>query len=206
MACYAITILPMVHKLWARPRSRTQPTAPASGPLTPPASPPGPPTQGEASETRTEAVQGMTEHNWLDTADHWTPEGGNENADPPTKYWYQLWYADDSSCTSWLTQVRAWLRRLLALGPAAGYEVETDKCFLVVPTRFHEEARRIFAEYPAIKIVSGARLLGGHIGEGTHRQEWLSERVGEWQGSVERMAEAAEFAPHEAYTAYTLSL
>uniref|UniRef100_A0A0G4GFZ6 Uncharacterized protein n=1 Tax=Chromera velia CCMP2878 TaxID=1169474 RepID=A0A0G4GFZ6_9ALVE len=69
-----------------------------------------------------------------------------------------------------------------------------------------QKAKKIFAEFPDLQIVEGTRLLGGHVGTDVHREKWVWEKVKEWARSVERVATAAEFAPHEAYAACSKAL
>uniref|UniRef100_A0A0G4HNE4 Uncharacterized protein n=1 Tax=Chromera velia CCMP2878 TaxID=1169474 RepID=A0A0G4HNE4_9ALVE len=69
-----------------------------------------------------------------------------------------------------------------------------------------QKAKKIFAEFPDLQIVEGTRLLGGYVGTDAHRKKWVQEKVKEWARNVERVATAAEFAPHEAYIACSKSL
>uniref|UniRef100_A0A0G4HFI4 Uncharacterized protein n=1 Tax=Chromera velia CCMP2878 TaxID=1169474 RepID=A0A0G4HFI4_9ALVE len=69
-----------------------------------------------------------------------------------------------------------------------------------------QKAKEIFVEFPDLQIVEEMRLLGGHVGTDAHREKLVQEKVKEWAENVERVATAAEFAPHEAYVAYSKSL
>uniref|UniRef100_A0A0G4HMG0 Uncharacterized protein n=1 Tax=Chromera velia CCMP2878 TaxID=1169474 RepID=A0A0G4HMG0_9ALVE len=72
-----------------------------------------------------------------------------------------------------------------------------------------QKAKEIFAEFPDLQIVEGTHLLGGHVGTpDAYREKWVQEKdlVKERAKNVERVATAAESAPHEAYAAYSKSL
>uniref|UniRef100_A0A0G4GTJ1 Uncharacterized protein n=1 Tax=Chromera velia CCMP2878 TaxID=1169474 RepID=A0A0G4GTJ1_9ALVE len=184
----------------------------------PSARPPAPPlgdSHRTASSSSAASVSARNGSDWFFIADRWSAgvaagtekkKQQHQEPDPPQRYWYQLWYADDASNTGWLRQLRAWLRELVKRRPAAGYVVEVDKLILAVLPQFMQKAKEIFAEFPDLQIVEGMRLLRGHVGTDAHREKWVQEKVKEWAGSVERVATVAEFAPYEAYAACLKSL
>ena len=77
--------------------------------------------------------------------------------------WIQNWYADDSACSADFQSILEWLKLLITEGPKFGYFPEPEKSYLVVHTKFVEEAKVIFADFK-VNIVTGKRFFGGFIG------------------------------------------
>jgi hypothetical protein len=120
--------------------------------------------------------------------------------------WHQCWYADDSSAVARLRQLVEWLTLLMEEGPKFGYFPEPAKSILIVHPAMVEEARRIFTGPLKVKVVTGARFLGGFVGEESERRAYVAVKTKEWTGLTTRMAEIAELQPQAAYTAFRLSL
>jgi hypothetical protein len=81
----------------------------------------------------------------------------------------QTWYADDSSCQSKLTSVKAWWNKLNKCGPSVGYFPQGMKYVLITHSNNICEAQKVFRG-SGIKIVTGHRLLG-YIGESFEKSQ-----------------------------------
>jgi hypothetical protein len=120
--------------------------------------------------------------------------------------WHQCWYADDSSAVARLRQLVEWLTLLMEEGPKFGYFPEPAKSILIVAPAMVEEARRIFTGRLKVKVVTGARFLGGFVGEESERSAYVAAKTKEWVAMTTKLADIAELQPQAAYTAFRLSL
>ncbi len=55
----------------------------------------------------------------------------------------QIWYPDDASVISELSQIRCWFDDLIKIGPLYGYYPEPTKCHLVVKEPFISIAKEL---------------------------------------------------------------
>jgi hypothetical protein len=120
--------------------------------------------------------------------------------------WKQCWYADDSSAVARLQKLVEWMTLLMKEGPKFGYFPEPAKSILIVAPAMVAEAKRIFTGQLAVKVVTGARFLGGFIGEESQRREYVGTKTKEWTAMTAKLADIAELQPQAAYTAFRLSL
>jgi hypothetical protein len=120
--------------------------------------------------------------------------------------WNQCWYADDSSAVARLKKLVEWLTLLMEEGPTFGYFPEPAKSILIVAPAMVEEAKRIFTGPLKVTVVTGARFLGGFVGEESKRRAYVEAKAKEWVAVTTKLAEIAELQPQAAYTAFRLSL
>jgi hypothetical protein len=120
--------------------------------------------------------------------------------------WRQCWYADDSSAVARLTKLVEWLTLLMEEGPKFGYFPEPTKSILIVAPAMVEQAKQIFRGPLAVKVVTGARFLGGFVGEESKRIAYVEMKMKEWVAMTAKLADIAELQPQAAYTAFRLSL
>ena len=55
-------------------------------------------------------------------------------------------------------------------------------------------AAEIFADEGFI-MQSGARHLGGHIGNNDERAEWIEEKIGDWKFAIDQLSMIAKKMP-----------
>jgi hypothetical protein len=99
-----------------------------------------------------------------------------------------------------------WLTLLMEEGPKFGYFPEPAKSILIVAPARVEEAKRLFTGPLAVKVVTGARFLGGFIGEESKCRAYVETKTKEWAAMTGKLADIAELQPQAAYTAFRLSL
>ncbi|KAI5747329.1 hypothetical protein M8J77_013571 [Diaphorina citri] len=119
--------------------------------------------------------------------------------------WVQNWYADDSACIGKLSMIRKWIDLLRIEGPKYGYYPEPNKSFLVIKPQFLEEASLLFHDLH-VQIVTEKRFLGGVIGNGDEKKNYVKEKVNQWIDCVKKLSEAAKKSPQAAFSVVTKSL
>ena len=76
----------------------------------------------------------------------------------------QCWYADDTTGSGTLGDVKKWWDVLLKSGPALGYFPNAKKCWLITKPDKEDEAKEIFAETAINITIEGHRHLGAALG------------------------------------------
>ena len=117
----------------------------------------------------------------------------------------QSWYADDSGFAGEFERMKEWLDWLMERGPTYGYHPEPDKSKLIVHPSHKEEAIRLFGPLQ-VKVVKGARYLGGFIGDEGLEWEFIAEKTEFWAEAVEKLATAAKLDPQAAFAGFSKSL
>ena len=117
----------------------------------------------------------------------------------------QPWYADDCSLHGRASAVRKVLIDLQFLGPSKGYFPEPDKSVLVCPQPDLTAATAQLHDLP-LKHATGARYLGGFIGDKDAMSTWLEPKIAHWQQCVDQLAAAAVRFPQAAYAGMVKSL
>jgi len=117
----------------------------------------------------------------------------------------QPWYADDAAAAGHWAGIRDHFHRLTEIGPRFGYFPEPSKCVLIVTEDKLARAQLVFADL-GFKVVSGARYLGGFIGESASLQPWIAQKVSKWASDVDILATAARAYPQAAYAGLQKSL
>ena len=76
----------------------------------------------------------------------------------------QPWYADDDGALGTLAILETYYDSLTGQGPGRGYHPEPSKIVLIVrPDNL--EAGKLFGRRHVFKVCTGARYLGGYIGD-----------------------------------------
>ena len=119
--------------------------------------------------------------------------------------WSQTWFADDSSCTGSLSQVKRWFDLLLSEGPKYGYYPEPSKSVLVVREEFFDRAQTMFGDM-GVKVTCGSRFLGGFVGDKDGCEAYVKTKVKEWVSSVRRLAKVSKSQPQAAFAALMKSV
>lgn len=119
----------------------------------------------------------------------------------------QVWFADDSSCTGKMREMRKWWDILNDVGPKYGYISKPSKTILIVksPEDF-QRAEKIFSGTRISITMSGERHLGAVIGSHEFRSNYVQEKVNQWVQDAEQLTNIAEDEPQLAYTAFTKAL
>ena len=118
----------------------------------------------------------------------------------------QVWYADDAAAAGNIRELANWWSTIREHGPAFGYFVNPAKTCLVVKEEHLQLALNTFAS-SGIQISSeGARYLGAPLGTQSFTNQFVNEKVSEWQASLETLSSFATSQPHAAYAAMTHGL
>jgi hypothetical protein len=115
----------------------------------------------------------------------------------------QPWFADDSSAVGTAEQAAQCLLHLQQEGPRYGYFPEASKCIYVCKAEDEPTAREVFERH-GLKILysRGERYLGGFVGSGPKKEEWINEKVAKWVTDVKIMAQVAVNHPQAAYIGF----
>ena len=73
-------------------------------------------------------------------------------------------------------------------GPGRGYYTELSKSVLIVRPE-NLEAGKEFEAYHGFKVCTGARYLGGYIGDDESKRNWMKERTLTWEKNINRISE-----------------
>ena len=84
--------------------------------------------------------------------------------------WRQVWYADDAGIYGKLQDIRRVYLDLATKGPKWGYIPEPSKSILVIREESFESAKNILGDLN-FKVQSGARYLGGFVGDEKKKEE-----------------------------------
>ena len=102
-----------------------------------------------------------------------------------------VWFADDAAGGGKLLGLKAWWDGLNKHGPKYGYFVNSSKTWLVVKGDHHTEAKKIFQDTGVNITKEGKRYLGAALGDGEFVNEYVKQRVLEWERQINRLADIA---------------
>jgi hypothetical protein len=85
---------------------------------------------------------------------------------------FQPWYADDAGGGGKFQRIRQYFLRLVELGPEYGYFPEPSNSILAVREHSKAAAEVYFADL-GFTIRTGARYLGGFVGETVDQTFWV---------------------------------
>ena len=112
----------------------------------------------------------------------------------------QVWYADDGAAGGTLIQLKDWWVHLCKEGPCFGYFPKPAKTVLVVKDGLEEEARKMF---PGVTVSSvGHRYLGSYIGTDEGKENFIQEKIVEWEEDIKALSIIAATEPQAAYSAF----
>ena len=119
----------------------------------------------------------------------------------------QAWFADDSSATGTLENIKLWWDTLYENGPAYGYHPKPSKTILILKSSASvEKARQIFQNTGINISCEGERHLGAVIGSKTYLEHYVKDKVEGWVEDVTKLSGLAADDPQAAYTVFTKGL
>ena len=121
----------------------------------------------------------------------------------------QAWYADDANAGGSIPNVIKWFSVLIEKGPVFGYFPEPQKSIVVVQPTEAERVGRMLQETFASncpKVVTGQRLLGGHLGDAAGKRQYVRDKVEHWVSLIQKLADIAVHDPQAAYIALVCSV
>eukprot|EP00116_Pleurobrachia_bachei_P012166 sb/3472428/ len=117
----------------------------------------------------------------------------------------QTWFADDSSASGGLLELRKWWDKINVIGPALGYFPNAKKSWLIVKKEHLEVAEKIFGETDINLTTEGQRYLGTAIGTDAFVETFVEDKIKTWIEELEKLSEVALTNPQGAYAAYTFA-
>ena len=88
----------------------------------------------------------------------------------------QPWYADAAGYLSKFARIETYFDSLTRQVPGRGYYYELSNSILIVHSE-NIDARKEFGARHEFKVCTGARYIGGYIGDGDSKRNWLRERT-----------------------------
>ena len=85
-------------------------------------------------------------------------------------------------------------------GTGRGYHPKPSKSVLIVRQDNLEEVK-VFGRHHGFKVYTGARYLGGYIGDKKYKGDWLREHMLTWEQNISTISKTAGKYPQESYAA-----
>ena len=118
----------------------------------------------------------------------------------------QVWYADDASASGSILHLRSWWNHLLEIGPGYGYFVNSNKSWLVVKSDSLSFAKDLFRDTDVNVTADGHPHLGVPLGTRSYVEQFISEKVNQWDTILTSLSEIVVNQLHAAYAAFTHGL
>ena len=115
----------------------------------------------------------------------------------------QVWYADDATASGSLADLKKWWDNLSHVGPSFGYFVNPQKTWLVTKDNLLSSAREMFDDSRINVTTDGRPVLGSPVGKPEYIAQFVSQKVKQWVGEIEKLSEIADSQPHAAFGAIT---
>ena len=110
----------------------------------------------------------------------------------------QPWYADNAGSLGKFARLDTYFDSLTRQGLGRGYYPEPSKIVLIVRPE-NLEAGKVFRARHVFKVCTGARYLGGYIGDGDSKQYWLRESTLTWDMNIHTIRKTMGKYPQESY-------
>ena len=117
----------------------------------------------------------------------------------------QPWFADDAAMVGRASRIRRATTLLQQWGPDRGYYPEPAKSIVVCPAAQQDRAAAQLAGFQ-FTYKTGARYLGGFLGDQSARGEWLEPKLQSWAKAVTSLSSVARRYPQTAYAGLAHSL
>ena len=118
----------------------------------------------------------------------------------------QVWYADDSSASGELEEMKKWWDRLCSIGPKYGYHPLPSKTVLIVKEEQKQKAVEIFGGTQVQITTKGERHMGAVVGSEQFKKQYVENKVSKWVQDVQALAEVAGDEPQAAYSCFTKAI
>ena len=118
----------------------------------------------------------------------------------------QCWFADDSTGSGYIKEVRKWWDELSESGPPLGYFPNAKTCWLNIKPGRQQAAREVFRDTAINVTTKGHKHLGVALGSRSFLEEYVGEKVDEWVNEVTKLADFAISQPQACYAAFTFGL
>ena len=110
----------------------------------------------------------------------------------------QPWYADDARALGAFAILETYFDSLICQVLGRGYHPNPTKSVLIVRPE-NLEAVKVFGARHAFRVCTGARYIGGYIGDDKSKRDWLRERTLTWYKNFNTISESAGKYPQDSY-------
>ena len=107
-------------------------------------------------------------------------------------------YADNAGTLGTFARLETHFDLLTRQGLGRGYPPERTKSVLIVCPE-NLEAGKVFGARHGFRVCTGARHLGGYIGDDKSKRGWLRERTMTWEKNINTISKTAGKYPQESY-------
>ena len=112
----------------------------------------------------------------------------------------QPWYADNSGALGTLSIIETYFNSLTHQGPGHVYHNRQSKTVLIVHLE-NLEAGKKFSTRHGFKVCTGARYLGGYIGDNNFKSDWMRERTQTREKNIVTIRKTTGKYPQDIYSA-----
>ena len=110
------------------------------------------------------------------------------------------WYYENAGALGTFARIATYFNSLTHQGSGHGYYPTPPKSALIMhPENF--DTRKEFVAHYRFKVYTGARYLGGYIGYGNPKRDWMRERKLTWEKNISTVRETAGKHLQESYAA-----
>jgi hypothetical protein len=95
--------------------------------------------------------------------------------------------------------IRRQFVQLKEIRPNFGYYPESSKSILIVPQHNYDAALDYFSDL-TFMVTTESRYLGGFIGDNNSAQEWIQEKMNDWEAAIAELASTCHKYPQSAYS------
>ena len=101
-----------------------------------------------------------------------------------------------------ISSLRAWWDNLQSSGPDYGYYANAWKTWLITKEQYLSQAKELFQDTEVNITTQGRPYLGAALGSNEFCDEFVREKVLEWQTELNLLAKVATSQPHTAFAAF----
>ena len=115
----------------------------------------------------------------------------------------KCWYADNASAAGHITSLRRWWENLRSSDPDYGYHANARKTWLITKQKHLSQAKELFQDTGVNITSQGRPYLGASLGSEEFCDQFVEEKVMEWQEELTRLDRVAIPQPYATFTAFT---
>ena len=110
----------------------------------------------------------------------------------------QPWYADDAIALGALARIETYFDSLTHHFPGLKYHPNPINSVMILrPDNI--EAGKVSREHHKFRVCTGARYLGGYIGDDESKTDWLRESTLTWERNINTISKTVGKYPQESY-------
>ena len=115
------------------------------------------------------------------------------------------WYADDAGALRTFARLETYFDLLTRQGPRRGYHPDPSKSVLTVRPENLKAGKFLGARH-GFRVCTGARYLGGYIGDDESKRDWLREHTLTWGENINTINKTVGKYPQEIYAAVVCAI